>query len=204
MRSSGYLRKFGLVTHVTFSVGWLGAVVGFLALSILGLSSNDEQVIRSCYISMEILTWFVILPASLASLLSGIIQSLITPWGLFRHYWVVTKLFLTTGATLILILHMGPIGQLGQSALNGTIVTEDLHGLRVQLLADAAAALVVLIITIVISIYKPWGKIPFAVGRKKEGCPRKNWKLYVAVILTVIALTIFLILHKTEGNFMQH
>ena len=38
------LRKFALTAHVTFSVGWLGAVGGFLALAIAGLFSGDEQM----------------------------------------------------------------------------------------------------------------------------------------------------------------
>jgi hypothetical protein len=35
------LRKFALTTHVTSSVGWLGAVSAFFALAIAGLSSQD-------------------------------------------------------------------------------------------------------------------------------------------------------------------
>ncbi len=30
------VRKFALTAHITFSVGWLGAVAGFLALAIAG------------------------------------------------------------------------------------------------------------------------------------------------------------------------
>jgi hypothetical protein len=37
------LRKLALTAHVTASVGWLGAVVMFLALSVTGLTSRDLQ-----------------------------------------------------------------------------------------------------------------------------------------------------------------
>ena len=40
------LRKLALTTHVTASVGWLGAVVAFLALSLTGLTSHDPQTVR--------------------------------------------------------------------------------------------------------------------------------------------------------------
>ena len=46
---------------------------------------------------------FVIVPLAIASLLTGVVQALATPWGLFRHYWVVIKLFLTVFATLVLL-----------------------------------------------------------------------------------------------------
>lgn len=35
------LRKFALTAHVTSSVGWLGAVATFLALAVVGLTSQD-------------------------------------------------------------------------------------------------------------------------------------------------------------------
>lgn len=64
------LRKFALTTHVTSSVGWLGAVGAFLALAIAGLSSQDAQIVRAAYLAMHLTTWFVIVPLSLAALLT--------------------------------------------------------------------------------------------------------------------------------------
>lgn len=79
------LRKFGLTAHVSSSVGWFGAVAGFLALAVSGLTSRDAQVVRAVYLAMNLIGWSVIVPLSLASLLTGVVQSLGTPWGLFRH-----------------------------------------------------------------------------------------------------------------------
>lgn len=103
------LRKFSLTAHITFSVGWLGAVAGFLALAVAGLNSQDAQMVRAAYLAMELIGWFVIVPLSLASLLTGLVQSLGTEWGLFRHYWVLAKLLITVLATIVLLLHMQPI-----------------------------------------------------------------------------------------------
>jgi hypothetical protein len=78
--------------HVVSSVGWLGAVAAFLALSIAGLHAQGSETMRASYLAMQMITWTVIVPLSGASLTSGVIQSLGTQWGLFRHYWVVAKL----------------------------------------------------------------------------------------------------------------
>src|SRR5213594_3201813 len=67
------LRKFALTTHVTSSVGWLGAVGAFLALAIAGVGSQDAQILRAAYLAMHVTTWFVIVPLSLAALLTGIV-----------------------------------------------------------------------------------------------------------------------------------
>ena len=64
------INKFALTAHITFSVGWLGAVVVYLALAVAGLIGADAQMVRAAYLSMELIGWFVIVPFSLAALLS--------------------------------------------------------------------------------------------------------------------------------------
>ena len=151
------LRKVLLTAHVIFSVGWLGAVGAFLALAIAGLSSRDAQLVRAVYLAMGLTGWFVIVPLSGASLLTGLVSSLGTPWGLFRHYWVVAKLVMTVPATMLLLLHMGPINQAASAAAQPAFSGADLVGLRIELVAYAGAALVVLLVATILSIYKPRG-----------------------------------------------
>lgn len=162
------MRKFTLTAHVISSVGWLGAVVAFLAVSVTGLTSTDSQVVRSAYVTMELIGWFVIVPMSLASLVTGLIQSLGSAWGLFRHYWVIFKLLIATLATAILFLHMQPIGELAQVAARTTLLPGELRELRVQLIADAAAAVFVLIVATGLSIYKPRGLTPYGWRKQLE------------------------------------
>ena len=160
------LRKFALTVHVTSSVGWLGAVAGFLALAVAGLTSQDAQMVRAAYLAMELITWFVIVPLSFASLLSGLVQSLGTPWGLFQHYWVLAKLLLTILATAVLLLHTQPISYMARVAAETTLASIDLRGLRIQLVVDAGAALAVLLLATMLSVYKPRGRTRY--GRRKQ------------------------------------
>jgi len=99
------VRKFALTAHVISSVGWLGAIAVFLALSVAGLTIRDAQMVRAAYLAMELTAWSVLVPLALASLLSGLVQSLGTPWGLFQHYWVLVKLLLTMLATIVLLMY---------------------------------------------------------------------------------------------------
>jgi len=162
------VRKVALTTHVTSSVGWLGSVAAFLALSIAGLISADAEIVRSAYVGMHLTTWYVIVPFCVASLLTGVIEGLGTPWGLFRHYWVLTKLVLTILATVILFVHTQPIDQVASVAMQMPLTTTDLRQLRIQLVGDASAGLFVLLVTTVLSIYKPWGMTPYGIGRQFE------------------------------------
>src|SRR5258708_36094970 len=95
------LRKLNLTAHVTSSVGWLGAVGSFLVLCIAALTSHDPKFVLSAYLAMNLLGQFIIVPLSLAALLTGLVQSLGTEWGLFRHYWVLVKFILTIGAIIL-------------------------------------------------------------------------------------------------------
>src|SRR6266700_758020 len=152
------LRKFALTAHVTSSVGWLGAVAGFLALAIAGLTSHDAQIVRAAYLAMNLTAWFVILPLAFASLLTGIVQSLGTEWGLFRHYWVLTKLLLTVFATIVLLLKMEPICRIAGVAAETTLSHADLRQTRIALVLHAGGGLLVLLVAATLSVFKPWGR----------------------------------------------
>ena len=78
------LRRFTFTTHITSSVGWVGAALAFLALAVIGFTSDDAVKVRGAYLLMAPAAWFVLVPLAHASLLSGIVLSLGTTWGLFR------------------------------------------------------------------------------------------------------------------------
>lgn len=151
------VRKAALTIHIISSVGWLGAVAAFLILAVTGLTSADAQLVRAVYVSMNLVGWAIIFPLSLASLLSGIIQGVGTVWGLFRHYWVLIKLIITAVATALLLVHLQPVTAMANMALAADLGPSDMNGMRVQLVFDAGAAVLALLVTSVLSVYKPRG-----------------------------------------------
>jgi len=162
------LRKFVLTAHVISSVGWLGAVVAYLALAVAALTSADAQMVRAAWIAMELTGWFVIVPLALASLLIGVVNALGTPWGLFRHYWVLVKFLLTVFATIILLLHMPTVSYFAGVAAKTD--SANVFGLRGELI-HAGGGLLVLLVTATLSVYKPRSMTPY--GWRKEHEQRK-------------------------------
>jgi hypothetical protein len=151
------LRKFVRTAQITFTVGWLGAVAGFLVLAIAGLTSQDAQIVRASYLAMELMTRFIIVPLSLAPLLlTGPILSLGTPWGLFRHYWIVIKLLINILSTIILLVHLQPINYLARVAAERTLSSAD-RSLQIQLVVAAGAGLLALLVATALAVYKPRG-----------------------------------------------
>jgi hypothetical protein len=114
---------------------------------------------------MELIGWYVIVPASIAALLTGLIQSLGTEWGLVRHHWVLTKFVLTIGATILLLLHMQPVKHAADIAAAAS-ADRQFHSLQVRLIVDAALALLVLFANTALSVFKPWGMTRY--GRRHQ------------------------------------
>jgi hypothetical protein len=162
-------RKFALTAHVVSSVGWLGAVAGFLALAVTGLASQDAQLVRAVYLAMEATGWVVLVPLTVASLLTGLVQSLGTVWGLFQHYWVVFKLLINVFATIVLLLYMQTLDHFAGVAAETPLSSADLGALRSPSpLFHAAAALLLLLAATVLAIYKPRGMTPYGQRKQRE------------------------------------
>ena len=160
------LRKLTFTTHVTTSVGWIGAVLVFLTMAAIGLSSQDERIVRGAYLVMAPAAWFVLVPLAHASLLSGIVLSLGTPWGLFRHYWVLVKLLLTLFAITILFLEVPTVRGMAMLAAS----TADPRTLPGSL-PHSIGAIVVLLVIAVLSIYKPKGVTRYGWRKQQEHRP---------------------------------
>ena len=162
-------RKFALTMHVVSSVGWLGAVAAFLGLAIAGLASDEEQTVRAVYVAMEATGWFVLVPLALASLITGVVQSLGTKWGLFRHYWVLVKLVINVVASVILVLYMDTLVGLADTATTTAASGGHLGGLRSgSPVLHAGGALVLLVGATVLAVYKPKGLTRYG-WRKQRG-----------------------------------
>ena len=163
------LRKLVLTAHVTASVGSLGAVTVFLALAVAGLTSQDAQMVRAAYLAMDFTARLLIVTLLFAALLIGLVQSLgTTPWGLFRHYWVLTKFLLTVATIVVLLLQMDGIGSVAAAAADAAISSADLRGLRTSIRTHAAGGLVVLLVLVALSIYKPKGVTRYGWRKQHE------------------------------------
>ncbi len=196
------LRKFAFTAHITFSIGWLGAVATYLALAIAGLTSQDAQIVHSYFLAMMLIGWFVIVPLSLASLVSGLVQSLGTEWGLFRYYWILVKFVLTIGASTILLLHMPAV-----SRMSGAM-SEVIH---------AGGGLLVLLTATTLSVYKWWGRTPYGQRKQRARLQRvkgesiadggstisSRWGMYV-LLGTLGLFLLVVVLHLAGGGHHGH
>jgi hypothetical protein len=159
------LRKFALTAHLTFSVGWIGAVIAYLALVVAAMISQDSRTLHATWVAMELIGWYVIVPLALASLLTGLVMALGTAWGLFRHYWVLLSLVLTIFATVVLLVHMQTVSDVaGRAADTPGAAVGGLPGEFVH----AGVGMLVLLVIQVLNMYKPRGMTPYGWRKQQE------------------------------------
>lgn len=154
-------RRLLLIAHVVLSVGWIGALAAFLVLSLAGLISEDVAVVRSAYVSMDLINRFVIVPSAILALLTGVLQSLGTPWGLVRHYWVLFKLLIIVTATFMLLVKSGQISAMASIAGKTSLTAADLRELRLSISLHAMGGLAVLLWALGLGMVKPKGLTRF-------------------------------------------
>lgn len=206
------LRKLTITAHVTFSVGWLGAVAAFLVLSITGLTSHDAEVVRGAYLSMDLISRFVIIPVCFAALATGLLQALGTPWGLFRYYWILMKFGLAIFATIALLIHQFAVMAEAAKRVSGaaaeTLFGPDFGPLKTELVRAPSLAILLLLVVTTLGVYKPWGLTRYGRRRQQERRklqqpPENETPLGIKIFFAVIGLLVlvFIVLHLTGHGF---
>ena len=149
-------RKFVLATHIAVSVAWIGAVLAYLPLDVAAATSSDVQTLRAAYVAMGLIAAWALVPLALAALVTGIVISVGTPWGLFRHYWVVFSLVLTAVAVAVLLVEWRLIADHAAVAADPATSDAELRALG-HTLPHSVGGLVVLLAVLVLNVYKPRG-----------------------------------------------
>ena len=163
MTMSAGARKFALASHLTFAVGWIGAVLAYLALGVAAEASTSDETVRGAWVAMELTGWYVLVPLASATVLTGLVMALGTRWGLFRHYWVLISFVLTVFAAVVLVLHMPTVSDSADIAREAD--SARLEGLGGDL-AHPGIGLGVLLVIQVLNVYKPTGMTRY--GRRRE------------------------------------
>jgi hypothetical protein len=162
------LRTHLLVAHIATSVGFFGAVLVFFCLAVTGLSSAESSLANASYAVMSQIIWLVIVPLAVLSLAVGVLQSVRSPWGLARHYWVLVKLIMSVAITAVLLAQTPTIDRLGDAGMRAAISNAD-FGARYSVMVHSGAGLMVLLVVLILSVAKPSGRTPWGPPRHGNG-----------------------------------
>jgi hypothetical protein len=146
--SSG-THKLLLSLHITAAVGALGADLGLVALGIAGLAGTPAAAL---YPAASIMATYVLTPLALLALLSGVTLALTTRYGLFRHWWVLTKLGIALLLSVAVLFVLVPsLGELAAASAAGTVPS----GRPLLLALAPGAATSLLLLAVLLGVFKP-------------------------------------------------
>ena len=133
--------------HVVSSVGWLSQAVALLALLLYGMRTSDVNAFRMA----RVLDHNVLAIMANTSAFTGMMLSATTPWGYFRHWWVLAKFAITISQLYIGIFILS--GNL-QAASEGHVSAWMPVGTGFMISAIAFQTW--------LSVAKPWKRTPWA------------------------------------------
>jgi Predicted integral membrane protein (DUF2269) len=139
-------RKALLTVHVVASVGLLGDVAGFLAVTIQAVTTDDPALARASYDVLALFSAAFGIPLSFVALGTGLALGLGGKWGVFRYPWVTIKLGLLVSVIVVGALVLGP----GVDAMR-----DGSGGAEARLLAGAGWDVAALLVATGLSVYKP-------------------------------------------------
>ncbi|HET9258416.1 MAG TPA: hypothetical protein VFO16_24905 [Pseudonocardiaceae bacterium] len=150
-RLSRRARTALLTAHVALSVGWFGLDGALVALEVTGLGADPGERAGIAAAMSAIAVW-VLIPVVFTALVSGLVLSLSTPWGLVRHWWVLIKCGIAAALTAAGLSLMIP--RLHQ------IIAGEAEPVEMTMLIGRSIALALLLAATALSVIKPWGKTP--------------------------------------------
>jgi uncharacterized membrane protein len=169
-RISPSMYKFLLAFHIIVSVGWLGTAYSKFILELAAMMANDPDISKTIYTTMKNLSIaFPIL--AIPTIITGVLLSLCTKWGLIKYYWVLAKFVLSVGVIVTAISLDGrfidqSISALSRQSMGKDAVLGIVSAPTILLVSLTVAHLIMLVAATFISVYKPWGKTWF--GQRKK------------------------------------
>jgi uncharacterized membrane protein len=149
--------------HLIAVSSWVGGALSLILLYFLKNDITDGQILYGINQSIHHVDMVVvIIPGAIGCLLTGLIYCTFSNWGFFKHGWMIFKWIVTIFAILFGTFYLGPwetnmmeiSGKLGMESLTNP---DYLYNQKMNLIFGAAQCLI-LMITVFISIFKPWKK----------------------------------------------
>ena len=140
---------------------WIGGAVAMISMYSLKNGAIDGRVlygINQCINHVDMMV--VVIPGAFGCLITGLFYSIFTNWGFFRHNWLIFKWIVTISAILFGTFFLGPwettmmeiSGKLGILSLSDQTYV---YNQKMNLFFGIIQCMV-LLVTVFVSIFKPW------------------------------------------------
>ncbi|MBP1949076.1 hypothetical protein [Virgibacillus litoralis] len=144
--------------HILFAAIMLGNMVTFLLLSITIAISENGQLIESSYQVMHLLSKTSVKASTFGTIITGILLSIWTKWGLFKFYWIIAKELLTIPVFALNLWGMYYWTLQAFKLIESSGARTDVFIVQAELWIGIIIQLISLLLMFGLSVFKPWGR----------------------------------------------
>lgn len=157
------MRSTVLVMHIVSAVGWMGVDVALFSLLVAANTTDDPMVVMSSYVAIAAGLPISVGIMSVLMVGSGIILGMGTKWGLIQYWWVASKLAIGLLMVVLVFVALIPglteLGDAVSPAATADAVRAQLGPAATQMWYPPIVSFSLLAFSLVLSVFKPWGRI---------------------------------------------
>jgi len=153
-------QKFLKGVHLLVAGLWLSCVIvlGLLPILTSSLTAGDEIYMYN--LAYHFIDFYILTPAAVVTLITGLVYSIFTKWGFFKHGWLIYKWVVTLAIIIVGTFYLGPlVGDLLTIAdAKRAAALHDPYYIQGHAIGIFAAIINSTLLTLAVffSIYKPW------------------------------------------------
>ncbi len=154
-------QKWLKLIHIYFACLWVGGAVTVTLMHFFIIPKNGMEL-YGINLSMKFVDDFIIIPGATGSFITGIIYSIFTKWGWFKHNWITAKWIINIFGVIFGTICLGPwLNSLPPMAkaeglnalLNPTYINN-----KFMLAVWGTFQAVTIVFAVYLSVLKPWNK----------------------------------------------
>jgi hypothetical protein len=162
MKLSINQRNWLLSLHIATGGLWFGTALCSVALALSITLLKPSNALHGINLARNVLGQYIIVPAAVFSVITGVLLCSFTNWGFFKHYWAIAKQIVTLLLIVLGSVWLGPmtkemttLSEVGQSQ-----VLQNPNYLTLQSTVTLGGALqtLALLSVMIVSTVKPWSK----------------------------------------------
>jgi hypothetical protein len=155
-------RSWLLSLHIATGGLWFGTALCSVALALSILLLKPGEAIHGINLARNVLGQYIIIPAAVFSVITGVLLCGFTNWGFFKHYWVMVKQLVTLVLIMLGSVWLGPMTKemtaLSEAGRSQVLQNPDYLTLQTTATLVGALQTLALLTVIIVSTLKPWGK----------------------------------------------
>jgi uncharacterized membrane protein len=147
--------------HILFGCTWIGCGIVLIVMPYF-VSPADGRELYGIMFTLDFIDLFILVPGAMGTFLTGLIYSIWTKWGWFKHNWITVKWIICLFGIVFGTFYLGPwlsdmahiAGEKGLAALSDPQYKHN----RIMNLTFGTFQIATVIFAAFISVLKPWKK----------------------------------------------